>query len=156
MRRLRGGAPGAWTSTYHDGLQPLADPPLALLPLLDLPPQRPRLVPVPPHVALGLLPPQHGALEGGVGRLALQHLGLRRQRVELRDLVVDRADALAEVGPHRRDEDGAAVAVAISLLVDALGGRLEEGPAGRAGEARRGIHFSGVPGFEMLCLVIFG
>jgi hypothetical protein len=52
-------------------------------------PQHPRLVAVLAHLSFGLLPPEHGALEGGIGGLTFELLGLHGEVVELVDLLVD-------------------------------------------------------------------
>lgn len=96
--------------TYHDSLQPLAHFPLSECHIFDLLPQQPRLIAVAAHLGLSLLAAEHGALQGGVGSLALQALGLHGQRVELVDLLVDRAvaigGALGKVDAARRGEQG--------------------------------------------------
>lgn len=134
-------------NTNHNTLQALSNPPFPLLPLVNLPSQTPRLLSIPPHLALRLLAPQHRALERCIIRLALQLLALIRQAVEHSDLVLhDAALARVSVLARRAGVGVEAGAVAVRgdvrwpLLVDAFGGDLEERRPWRAGELEGWIH----------------
>lgn len=86
--------------TYHDGLQPLANPPLPISPLIELLFQGAQLILILPHFCLGLLTAQHGAFERSICCLALEVLALGGEGVELVDLITD--GTVATVGAAGR------------------------------------------------------
>lgn len=124
--------------TYHDSLQALTNTALALLAFVDGLAQSAELLLVLAELNLGLLAAQHGALEGGIGRLTLELLGLHGyvHVVELADLVEDRGGRVA-------------------LLVHAILGDGAERAAGWSGRlAGIRLHWSGCVSRPDLVIVL--
>lgn len=126
--------------TNHDILQPLTNSSFSLLAFINLSSQRSGLLSVSPHLAFGLFPPKHCALQCRIVCLALQLFSLVCKRIEHSDFVMYTAlPRMPRYATHGAFLEHAIASIR-SLLIDAFWRNWEKRCSRRCGELEGGIH----------------